>query len=294
MWWTGFNWKSWVSGLSGRRKKRKYNKDRGRKMRARGYLLNVADLDAMEEAVLKKIDRERLKKMESIVLPEKRRACAGAGLLIQWSLYTVHTMYTVHTLPPQLVEGARLAKGARLAGGLVEELSLARLVEELPVPLSPSYIYGKRGKPYFRDIPLFFNLSHSGDYVICVVSEHEVGVDIQKQKTVRERQISNRFFHEREREWLAGLSEKERTEAFFRLWTRKEAYGKMTGEGIADAAGRDFSELDVRWLKGTSWAEYSLPSGSLSEGSLSEGYKIACCVRDEEECCDYEKINDLS
>ncbi|MCM1327093.1 MAG: 4'-phosphopantetheinyl transferase superfamily protein [Bacteroidales bacterium] len=292
MWWTGFNWKSWVSGLPGRRKKKKQNKDRGRKMQARGYLLNVAGLDAMEEAVLKKIDGERLKKMESIVLPEKRRACAGAGLLIQWSLYTMYTMYTMRampTLPPQLVEGARLAGDAQLAEGIVEELSLARLVEELPAPLSPSYIYGKRGKPYFRDIPLFFNLSHSGDYVICVVSKHETGVDIQKQKPVRVRQISNRFFHEREREWLAGLSEKERTEAFFRLWTRKEAYGKMTGEGIADAAGRDFSDLDARWLKGTFWAEYSL-----SEGSLSGGYKIACCVRDEEKCCDYEKINDLS
>lgn len=228
-------------------------------MQARGYLLNVAGLDAMEEAVLKKIDQERLKKFESMHLPKQRRACAGAGLLIQWAL--------------QEMQGVEPQGGKRQEekDTALQELSLTQLVEALSAPISLSYIYGERGKPYFRDIPLFFNLSHSGDYVVCVVSEHEVGVDIQKQKPVREQQISNRFFHEKEKEWLAGLSEKERTAAFFRLWTRKEAYGKMTGKGIVDAAGRDFSALDARWLKGTSWAEYSLP----------EGYRIACCVQND-------------
>lgn len=238
-------------------------------MQTRGYLLNVAGLDAMEEAVLKKIDQERLKKLESMHLPEKRRACAGAGLLIQWAVLEKKAL--LERQADQEIQGVELqgSKRQEEEETVWQELSLTQLLEGLSVPLSPSYIYGKRGKPYFRDIPLFFNLSHSGDYVACVVSEHEVGVDIQKQKAVREQQISNRFFHEKEKEWLAGLSEKERAAGFFCLWTRKEAYGKMTGEGIVDAVGRDFSELDAQWLKGTSWAECS----------LREGYQIACCVR---------------
>ncbi len=242
-------------------------------MQTRGYLLNVAGLDAMEEAVLKKIDQERLKKLESMHLPEKRRACAGAGLLIQWAVLEKKAL--LERQADQEMQGVELqgSKRQEKEDAVWQELSLTQLLEELSAPLSPSYIYGKRGKPYFRDIPLFFNLSHSGDYVVCVVSEHEVGVDIQKQKTVREQQISNRFFHEKEKEWLAGLSEKERTAGFFCLWTRKEAYGKMTGEGIVDAAGKDFSELDAQWLKGTSWTEYS----------LGEDYRIACCVRHEGE-----------
>lgn len=242
-------------------------------MQTRGYLLNVAGLDAMEEAVLKKIDQERLKKLESMHLPEKRRACAGAGLLIQWAVLEKKAL--LERQADQEMQGMELPGSKRQEEEVAvwQELSLTQLVEGLSAPLSPAYIYGKRGKPYFRDIPLFFNLSHSGDYVVCVVSEHEVGVDIQKQKTVREQQISNRFFHEKEKEWLAGLSAKERTAGFFCLWTRKEAYGKMTGEGIVNAAGRDFSKLDAQWLKGTSWTECS----------LCEDYRIACCVRHEDE-----------
>lgn len=263
----------WAKGVLARDSgSRNHYKGKGRKMQARGYFLNVAGLDAMEEAVLKKIDQERLKKLESMHLPEKRKACAGAGLLIQWAVLEKKAL--LERQADQEMQGVELLGGKRQEEEdiTLQELSLTQLVEALSAPISLAYIYGKRGKPYFRDVPLFFNLSHSGDYVACVVSEHEVGVDIQKQKAVREQQISNRFFHEKEKEWLAGLSEKERTTGFFQLWTRKEAYGKMTGEGIVDAAGRDFSALDAQWLKGTLWMEYS----------LSEGYTIACCMRDEE------------
>lgn len=245
------------------------------------YLLRVAELDAAGEQIRRKLDGERLKKLEAAHLPERKRACAGAGLLIQWAL---QQRVSEEGLAVSLQKSGLWTEQKGLCGkdlrsaGLSEagsapkmqELSLEELLGALGEPIPLSYTYGAKGKPFFRDIPLFFNLSHSGDYVACVLSEHEIGVDIQKQKPLNEERISNRFFHEREKELLAGFSdEAERLSWFYRLWTRKEAYGKMTGEGIGDAAAKDFSALDAEWMQGIVWEEYDFP----------KGYKMACCFR---------------
>lgn len=254
-------------------------------MQDRGYLLNVAGLDAMEELVREKLDEERLKKFEAMHLPEKRRACAGAGLLIQWALQKAQeetSQGRAHQSVSERVDGLQTEQVRSLgwnahdegiseriaSAGIMQELSLMQLLSGLQEPIPISYTYGAKGKPYFQNVPLFFNLSHSEDYVVCVVSEHEVGVDIQKQKPLNAERISNRFFHEREKAFLAGFSdEEERSEWFYRLWTRKEAYGKMTGEGVVDAASKDFSTLDAEWMQGIFWEEYS----------FLKDYKMACC-----------------
>ena len=40
-------------------------------------------------------------------------------------------------------------------------------------------VIDKFGKPYFENSDIYFNISHSGNYVVAAVSEHEIGVDIQ-------------------------------------------------------------------------------------------------------------------
>ena len=89
--------------------------------------------------------------------------------------------------------------------------------------------YGEHGKPKVRSI--HFNLSHSHDMVVCAVGEREVGCDIEKTAAIREK-IAERFFCENEVAHLNVLKGKERDEEFFRLWTMKESYMKMTGEGM--------------------------------------------------------------
>jgi len=65
-------------------------------------------------------------------------------------------------------------------------------------------------------------LSHSGHLVICAVSEQEIGADIQIRRPFSAG-VQQRFFTEQEREHMDML----------RLWTLKESYGKLTGEGIS-------------------------------------------------------------
>lgn len=88
--------------------------------------------------------------------------------------------------------------------------------------------------------PLRFNLSHTGGQaVVGFALEHEIGVDIELIRQMHE--ISNiveRFFSPTEKAAFALLSEDQKETAFFRTWTRKEAYLKGIGLGL-------FKALDV-------------------------------------------------
>lgn len=97
----------------------------------------------------------------------------------------------------------------------------------------------ERGKPLCDGV--WFNLSHSCGQVALAVSEHgAVGCDLERVRAVPERLLSR--WSEGEREEIAS-AEEGRERAFFRLWTAKESYLKMTGEGIA-AIG------EVEWREG--------------------------------------------
>lgn len=92
-----------------------------------------------------------------------------------------------------------------------------------------SLIYGKNGKPYLRGESVFFNISHSGDYIICSMGESEVGCDVQTIGKYNPR-IAERFFTENERIFLENSHNQ--PSDFTRLWTLKESVLKKTGEGI--------------------------------------------------------------
>ena len=85
------------------------------------------------------------------------------------------------------------------------------------------------GKPELDGV--FFNLSHSGNIVICAVSKKEVGCDIEKIEKAPEG-VAERFFCPKETAYIQAAMESERDSRFFRIWTMKESYVKMTGEGM--------------------------------------------------------------
>ncbi len=95
--------------------------------------------------------------------------------------------------------------------------------------------YGGKGKPYLKDYPgLQFNLGHSGHRAVYAIASDELGVDIELVKPLKDWQkISERFFSQREVEELKMLDPTLQTAGFFACWTRKEAYIKATGEGLA-------------------------------------------------------------
>ena len=89
--------------------------------------------------------------------------------------------------------------------------------------------YGRNEKPYLKEHDVFFNISHSGDYVICSLSESEIGCDVQTVSEYKDK-IAKRFFTRKEHEYLSE-SENQK-EDFTRLWALKESVLKKSGEGI--------------------------------------------------------------
>lgn len=96
-----------------------------------------------------------------------------------------------------------------------------------------SFHLGASGKPYIDNLPVHFNLSHSGRLVACGISDQEIGVDIQEKRSGNHRRLWERFFTEEEKALLKCCCSVEEEETlFYRLWTAKEAYGKLTGRGL--------------------------------------------------------------
>ncbi len=105
-------------------------------------------------------------------------------------------------------------------------------------PGEVAFRYGERGKPAlaeeFEDREIRFNLSHSHGLALLAVARREVGIDIEFiEREVEHEQIATRFFSASECAELLALPSAQRSEGFFRCWTRKEAYIKALGEGLS-------------------------------------------------------------
>ncbi|MBQ4650605.1 MAG: 4'-phosphopantetheinyl transferase superfamily protein [Firmicutes bacterium] len=87
---------------------------------------------------------------------------------------------------------------------------------------------GEKGKPYIDGLPVHFNVSHTGTMWMCITGPQECGLDLQQEKECDYEKIAARHFSPDEQAYVRehGLA------GFFRIWTRREAYGKYTGQGF--------------------------------------------------------------
>lgn len=95
---------------------------------------------------------------------------------------------------------------------------------------------GANGKPALaRGAALRFNLAHSkGLALVAVAAEREIGVDLEAiDQRIELESVARRFFSAEEYRRLLGLSSARRLEAFFHIWSQKEAYLKGRGDGVA-------------------------------------------------------------
>jgi len=122
------------------------------------------------------------------------------------------------------------------ARGLLR-LILSRYLAQEPEALC--FHYGLHGKPSLalesNPNRFCFNLSHSAGLALyAVVMDQEVGVDLERvHSNLPYEAIARRFFSPQESATLLALPVHERCQAFFNCWTRKEAYVKAQGRGIA-------------------------------------------------------------
>ena len=141
--------------------------------------------------------------------------------------------------------------------------------------------YGENGKPYLLDFPeVHFNLSHSGERVMCVISPFEVGCDVEIIKGDRGK-LAERFFKPEESAWIKHFGTLEaQSEAFYRLWTLKECYMKVTGRGLSlmpDMFALHMDELENVTL----FHDGKRPEYSFREINLHDGYRYAYCIKND-------------
>lgn len=134
----------------------------------------------------------------------------------------------------------------------------------------------EHGKPYLKktDSPLFFNISHSGDFVVCAFSDTEIGVDIERINEAR-LAVAGRFFHPEENQELLNCPEEKRNELFFRYWSGKESFLKYMGTGLSASLASFF----IEWGEmGEIYRETVRQPVFLYECPINEGYKCFVCT----------------
>ena len=120
--------------------------------------------------------------------------------------------------------------------GLLRKI-LGRYLELQPEELH--FVVGEHGKPYlatkdFSKNRLNFNLSHSGNlFILAVAADLDVGIDVEEQIDTSFSDMARLAFSPREQKELFELPDHLQQSAFYRCWTRKEAYLKACGLGFA-------------------------------------------------------------
>lgn len=146
------------------------------------------------------------------------------------------------------------------------------------------FAYGAQGKPSVAGVTLRFSVTHSRGHALFALAHGvELGVDLEREREVPDAlDIAERMFAPREHAALAALPGPDRLPAFFRCWTRKEAYVKATGQGLTADLGAfevAFAGADepARFLTVDGRAEPDQPY-RLSAVRLEPGWHAALCT----------------
>ncbi len=154
-----------------------------------------------------------------------------------------------------------------------------------------SFIIGDKGKPHPDGLNgLYFNISHSGKWVVVIVGECPVGVDVEKIRKVPDGVI-NRFFSESEKSTIdSAIDYDEKQDLFFTIWTLKESFLKTTGHGLT----KSLSTFTVEKAENDEWQ--LVPDDEtygfyLKVYSLGLDYKLSACAKSMSFCESIEFIS---
>jgi 4'-phosphopantetheinyl transferase len=137
-------------------------------------------------------------------------------------------------------------------------------------------------KPFLDNVKDFhFNLSHSGNWIVCATDNQPIGIDVERIRTV-DFKMAKRFFSQQESDELFQKDETKKNDFFFTLWTFKESYIKAIGKGLY----LPLSSFTVKFIH-----EYKI--GIIIDGKLlndihlkmyplDKDYKLSVCASHEQ------------
>jgi 4'-phosphopantetheinyl transferase len=179
---------------------------------------------------------------------------------------------------------ARLSRGADVQRSLLGQLLARFLISERMKVSCKEIIFttGPNGKPeLLGNTDLHFNISHSGEWVVCALAPFPIGIDVERLRTVNPG-LAERFFTPVEFASLQALQPDERTVKFIELWTLKESFLKAIGRGLT----RNLNSFSVNPV-----GEIFVISGDDSSGEyylklfpVDTGYRMAVCAPTDDFC----------
>lgn len=185
------------------------------------YIMDVREIEEnsiLEERIFAILGRQRQEKIEKCRHDKDklRSLCAGALLclgVMEWE--EAEEDFALHKVMPKKVNWEMIPA----------------YFDNLNTDISCTY--GENGKPHFMHFPhIQFNISHSGDFVAAAFDKNPVGIDIQEHRKLKE-SVARHFLSAWEMEQLRmQTGDENREELLCRLWTIKESYIKLTGEGM--------------------------------------------------------------
>lgn len=113
---------------------------------------------------------------------------------------------------------------------ILSHACLRLLIKEYLQTAHFELLTGKFGKPHLKDSDLHFNLSHSQGVACMAFSRSEIGVDIEQIKPI---EFVESIFSQEELMAFQAIAQDQRLTAFYRAWTRKEAFLKAMGTGLS-------------------------------------------------------------
>ena len=135
-------------------------------------------------------------------------------------------------------------------------------------------------KPYVKDNPFYFNLSHSKGLCACVVASFPCGIDVEYVKEYSKK-IKDAYFSKEEKELM--LNSDNKNDTFFKIWTLKESYVKMKSLGLFNI--KDINVLSLEPLVTNAKDDISFNTFDIGN------YKLSLCVNGKEETFNIEKTS---
>ena len=125
----------------------------------------------------------------------------------------------------------KFEQGQRLCV-LAYQLLKEGLHKEYGITENPLFEYNEHGKPSIVGHPeIYFNLSHCKEAVVCAISNHPIGIDVESIREFKDSLVNYTMNDDEVREIEASENP---ASAFIRLWTMKEATMKLVGTGISN------------------------------------------------------------
>lgn len=142
--------------------------------------------------------------------------------------------------------------------------------------------FHEKGKPFFPDFPDFkFNITHGGNIIaVAFCDDCEVGIDTESIDRKVNPMIAERYFTPTETKSLQKITPQQRPHALLNLWTIKEAYLKMTGDGLS----KPLNSFEIQHIENEIkiYENQTLQNCTIFQDETDQKHIITVCVKNNE------------